>query len=66
MGQAVFKRIQFPCNYFGAKLAGIREGTQTTTPFTLVPIPILALFSFVVIKSSDQRKHEEERVYASL
>ena len=30
MGQAVFKRIQFPCNYFGDKLAGFQAGTQPT------------------------------------
>ena len=35
MGQAVFKRIQFSCNYFLCKLAGIRvAGKQPTAPVT--------------------------------
>ena len=35
MGQAVFKGKQFPCNYFGCKLAGIRvTGKQPKVPFT--------------------------------
>ena len=33
MGQAVFKRIQFPCNYFWGKLAGIRVGMQPAIPY---------------------------------
>ena len=36
MGQAVFKRIQFPCNYFGGKLAGIQAGTQPAAPFRVI------------------------------
>ena len=33
MGQAVFQRIQFPCNYFRGKLAGIQVETQPAAPF---------------------------------
>ena len=36
MGQAVFKWTQFPCNYFGGKLAGIRVRMQPATPFTCI------------------------------
>ena len=32
MGQAVFKWIQFPCNYFGDKLAGIPVRMKTSVP----------------------------------
>ena len=32
MGQVVFKRIQFLCNYFGGKLTRIRAETQSTAP----------------------------------
>ena len=37
MGQAVFKRIQFPCNYFGVKLAvlvGRCWGCSPAAPLT--------------------------------
>ena len=34
MCQAVFKGIQFSCNYFECKLAGIQAGMQPTAPST--------------------------------
>ena len=58
MGQAVFKRIQFPCNYFGVKLAiwaaGCR-GHRPATPSTDSQLEgKLETFSFIKDSSSNQ------------
>ena len=35
MGQAVFKRVQFPCNYFGCKASHVGAWQERSPPFLL-------------------------------
>ena len=45
MGQAVFKLIQFPCNYSGAKLAVQKPGGMKSRPACLITTQLYTKFS---------------------
>ena len=66
MGQAMLKRIQFPCNYLGGKLVGIQERTQPAAQRTQPTALLQTFINCSIFLSHSLLKVKTRRCYRTV